>query len=200
MDIDSMYLAIAGSQIIGYKQGLKYIINDQEFYDLHYKEWLPWVGSSVADEKKLMGITTESQGEKIVCLVLKCYNLLIPTLNFVTYDFETVENIINKQDNVLVQLEPLSVVSAATVNDIITTLYFNLRNGSDFIEQWICQLFEVVIKVNEANQQNVPSATNEENHQHQREAEPHKPQVSDIGFNSKKNNISQTNNWITLEL
>ncbi|KAA6396175.1 MAG: hypothetical protein EZS28_008297 [Streblomastix strix] len=75
MDTDSMYLAIAGSQIEGYKQGLKYVIKDQLFYDLHYKEWLPWSDFTVAEEKKLMGLTTESQEENIVCLAHKYYSL-----------------------------------------------------------------------------------------------------------------------------
>ncbi|KAA6393950.1 MAG: hypothetical protein EZS28_010525 [Streblomastix strix] len=74
-DTDSIYLAIAGSQIESYKQGLKYVINDQLFYDQHYKEWLPWNDCTVAEEKKLMGINTESQGENIVCLAPKCYSL-----------------------------------------------------------------------------------------------------------------------------
>ncbi|KAA6366433.1 MAG: hypothetical protein EZS28_038040 [Streblomastix strix] len=75
MDTDSLYLAIAGSQTEGYKQALKYMIKDQLFYDQHYKEWLPWNDCTVAEEKKLVGITTESQGENIVCLAPKCYIL-----------------------------------------------------------------------------------------------------------------------------
>ncbi|KAA6400237.1 MAG: hypothetical protein EZS28_004242 [Streblomastix strix] len=75
MCTDSMYLTISGSQIEGYKQGLKYAIKDQGSYDQHYKEWLPWDNCTVAEEKKLMGITNESQGENIVCLALKCYSL-----------------------------------------------------------------------------------------------------------------------------
>ncbi|KAA6374075.1 MAG: hypothetical protein EZS28_030399 [Streblomastix strix] len=76
MDTDSMYLAITGSQIEGYKQGLKYVIKDQGFYDEHYKESLPCGDNcTVAEEKKLMGITTESQVENIVCLAPKCYSL-----------------------------------------------------------------------------------------------------------------------------
>ncbi|KAA6374256.1 MAG: hypothetical protein EZS28_030217 [Streblomastix strix] len=89
MDIDSMYLAIAGSQIDGYKQGLKYVINNQEFYDLHYKEWLPWDDCSVAEEKKLMGITTESQVENIVCLVPKCYSLVVGKRTPLPYGIKT---------------------------------------------------------------------------------------------------------------
>ncbi|KAA6382352.1 MAG: hypothetical protein EZS28_022121 [Streblomastix strix] len=112
-------------------------------------------------------------------------DLLTPTLNYITFDFETVENIIN-EGNIIAQLEPLSVASAATINDQITTLYFDLRNGSDFIEQWISQLFEVAIKVNEANQSNIPDVTIEDKHQHQHGVIPYKPQVSVIGFNSKK--------------
>ncbi|KAA6374687.1 MAG: hypothetical protein EZS28_029787 [Streblomastix strix] len=75
MDTDSMYLAISGSQIEGYKQGLKYVIKDQLFYDQHYKERLPWNDCTDAEEKKLMGLTTESQSENIICLAPKCYNL-----------------------------------------------------------------------------------------------------------------------------
>ncbi|KAA6392375.1 MAG: hypothetical protein EZS28_012102 [Streblomastix strix] len=75
MDTDSMQLAIAGSQIEGYKQELKYMIKDQLFYDLYYKEQLPWEGCTVAEEKKLMGLITESQGENIVCLAHKYYSL-----------------------------------------------------------------------------------------------------------------------------
>ncbi|KAA6404379.1 MAG: hypothetical protein EZS28_000090 [Streblomastix strix] len=82
-----------------------------------------------------------------------------------------VENIIDV-DNVIAQLEPLSVASAATVNGIITTLYFDLRNGSDFIEQWISQLFEVAIKVNEVNQSNIPDVAIED-----KRYEPYKPQT-----------------------
>ncbi|KAA6402881.1 MAG: hypothetical protein EZS28_001593 [Streblomastix strix] len=105
---------------------------------------------------------------------------LTPTLNYITFDFETVENIIN-EDNIIAQLERLSVASAATINDQITTLYFDLRNGTDFIEQWISQLFELAITVNEANQSNIPEVQiNDKNYQ------PYKPQVSVIGFNSKK--------------
>ncbi|KAA6375256.1 MAG: hypothetical protein EZS28_029217 [Streblomastix strix] len=105
---------------------------------------------------------------------------LTPTLNYITFDFETVENLINV-DNLIAQLEPLSVASAATINDQITTLYFDLRNGTDFIEQWISQLFEVAIKVNEANQSNIPEVTIED-----KNYKPYRPQVSVIGFNSKK--------------
>ncbi|KAA6353327.1 MAG: hypothetical protein EZS28_051146, partial [Streblomastix strix] len=107
-------------------------------------------------------------------------DLLNPTLIYITFDFETVENIIN-EDNVLAQLKPLSVASASKINDQISTLYFDLRNGSDFVEQWISQLFEVAFKVNEANQSNILDVTIEEKHYEQ-----HKPQISVIGFNSKK--------------
>ncbi|KAA6357378.1 MAG: hypothetical protein EZS28_047095, partial [Streblomastix strix] len=108
-------------------------------------------------------------------------DLLSPTLNYITFDFETVESIINGVDNLIAQLEPLPIASAATINGLITTLYFDLRDGTDFIEQWISQLFEVAIKVNEANQSNIPEVQiNDKNYI------PYKPQVSVIGFNSKK--------------
>ncbi|KAA6389079.1 MAG: hypothetical protein EZS28_015397 [Streblomastix strix] len=100
--------------------------------------------------------------------------LLTPTLNFITFDFETIENLIN-EDNVLAQLEPLFVASAATINDQITTSYFDLRNGIDFIEQQISQFFEVAIKVNETNQSNIPDITIDDKHQYQHGIIPYKP-------------------------
>ncbi|KAA6398313.1 MAG: hypothetical protein EZS28_006160 [Streblomastix strix] len=48
---------------------------------------------------------------------------LIPS--YITFDFETFENII-KVNTVIAQLEPLSVASAVTVNDQISTLHFAL--------------------------------------------------------------------------
>ncbi|KAA6389813.1 MAG: hypothetical protein EZS28_014661 [Streblomastix strix] len=125
--------------------------------------------------------------QKLVALGQK--ELLTPTLNCITFDFETVENIIN-EDNLIGQLEPLFVSSVATINDQITinsvyninaTLYFDLRHGTDFIEQWISQLFEVAIKVNEANQSNIPEVTIDD-----KNYKLYILQVSSIGFNSKK--------------
>ncbi|KAA6397724.1 MAG: hypothetical protein EZS28_006753 [Streblomastix strix] len=116
--------------------------------------------------------------------------LLTPILNYITFDFETIGNIIidiafmlptKLVENLIVQFEPLSLASAATINDQITTLYFDLQHGSDFIEQWISQLFEVAIKVNEANQSNIPDVTIEEKHY-----QSYQPQETVIGFNSKK--------------
>ncbi|KAA6403840.1 MAG: hypothetical protein EZS28_000633 [Streblomastix strix] len=71
MDTDSMYLAISGSTIEGYKQQFKHIIKDQEFLDDHYKEWLPWEGCTIAEEKNLLGCAIESQRESIICLAPK---------------------------------------------------------------------------------------------------------------------------------
>ncbi|KAA6385821.1 MAG: hypothetical protein EZS28_018652, partial [Streblomastix strix] len=76
MDTDSMYLAISGSTIEGYKQQFKHVIKDQQFWDEHYKEWLPWEGCTIAEEKKLLGCTIESQRESIICLAPKCYSAI----------------------------------------------------------------------------------------------------------------------------
>ncbi|KAA6398172.1 MAG: hypothetical protein EZS28_006295 [Streblomastix strix] len=68
----------------------------------------------ISNNKLLQKLTATSNSDQ-----------LTPTLNYITFDFETVENIIN-EDNIIAQLEPLSVASAATINDQITTLYFDL--------------------------------------------------------------------------
>ncbi|KAA6368780.1 MAG: hypothetical protein EZS28_035694 [Streblomastix strix] len=41
------------------------------------KKWLPLDNCTVTVEKKLMGITTESQDQNIVCLAPNCYSLYI---------------------------------------------------------------------------------------------------------------------------
>ncbi|KAA6360159.1 MAG: hypothetical protein EZS28_044314, partial [Streblomastix strix] len=76
MDTDSMYLAISGSTIEGYKQQFKHVIKDQQFWDEHYKEWLPWEGCSIAEEKKLLNCAIESQRESIICLAPKYYSAI----------------------------------------------------------------------------------------------------------------------------
>ncbi|KAA6398849.1 MAG: hypothetical protein EZS28_005627 [Streblomastix strix] len=75
-DTDSIYLAIRGSTFEGYKQQFKHVIKDQEFWNNHYKEWLPWEGCTIAEEKKLLGCAIESQRESIICLAPKCYSAI----------------------------------------------------------------------------------------------------------------------------
>ncbi|KAA6399565.1 MAG: hypothetical protein EZS28_004910 [Streblomastix strix] len=69
-------IAISGSIIEGYKQQFKLAIKDQEFWDEHYKEWLPWERCAIAEEKKLLGCAIESQRESIICLAPKCYSAI----------------------------------------------------------------------------------------------------------------------------
>ncbi|KAA6402031.1 MAG: hypothetical protein EZS28_002443 [Streblomastix strix] len=76
MNTDSMYQAISGSTIEGYKQQFKYEIKDQEFWENHYKEWLPWEGCSIAEETKLLGCAIELWRESIICLAPKCYSAI----------------------------------------------------------------------------------------------------------------------------
>ncbi|KAA6382773.1 MAG: hypothetical protein EZS28_021700 [Streblomastix strix] len=65
-----------GSTIEGNKQQNKYAIKDQDFWDQHYKEWLPWECCTIAEEKKLFGCAIESQRESIICLAPKCYTAI----------------------------------------------------------------------------------------------------------------------------
>ncbi|KAA6398889.1 MAG: hypothetical protein EZS28_005581 [Streblomastix strix] len=97
--------------------------------------------------------------------------LLTHIFNYITFDFEIVKNIMN-EENLIAQLKPLSVASAATKNDQITTLYFDQRHGTDFNEQWICQLFKVASKINEANQSNIPDISIDNKHYI-----PYRPQI-----------------------
>ncbi|KAA6401840.1 MAG: hypothetical protein EZS28_002633 [Streblomastix strix] len=115
MDTDSMYLAIEGSKVKDYKQRLKYVNKVKEFYGLHYREWLPWDDCTVAEEKKLMSIITESQGENIVCIACKCYS---------TYN----EN--EQNDDIVSLVNRMKVVSEKKA-DLTTNLYENGGNVND---------------------------------------------------------------------
>ncbi|KAA6370770.1 MAG: hypothetical protein EZS28_033703 [Streblomastix strix] len=72
MDMDSMYTVISGSTIEKYKYQFKNVTKDQEFWNVHYEEQLPWEGGTIAKEKKLLGCFIESQRENIICLAPKC--------------------------------------------------------------------------------------------------------------------------------
>ncbi|KAA6393635.1 MAG: hypothetical protein EZS28_010836 [Streblomastix strix] len=81
---------------------------------------------------------------------------LKPTTNFITYDFETIEEKTDKSNDVLAQLSLLSVASAAHINCVVNTQYYDKRDGDDFIIQWLNQLFELVRKANDANEAGKP--------------------------------------------
>lgn len=72
-DTDSSYWAISGNPNEDYHQRFKYVIKDQEFYDKHFYEWFPNPDKGVKDEKKLLGLAIEKEGENMIALSPKCY-------------------------------------------------------------------------------------------------------------------------------
>jgi hypothetical protein len=79
-DTDSAYWAIAGDPSKGYKQGFAYIVKDQEYYDRHVFDWFP--DTTIEDkterkynEKKLLGLAIEKEGEYCIALSPKCYTI-----------------------------------------------------------------------------------------------------------------------------
>jgi hypothetical protein len=74
-DTDSAYWAISGNPNEDYKQGFKYVVKDQEYYDKHIYEWMPDPSKDKYDEKKLLGLAIEKQGENCVALAPKCYTI-----------------------------------------------------------------------------------------------------------------------------
>jgi hypothetical protein len=74
-DTDSAYWAVGGNSNESYKQGFKYVVKDQEFYDQHVYEWFPDPSKDVSDMKKLLGLAIENQDENCVALAPKCYCL-----------------------------------------------------------------------------------------------------------------------------
>ena len=87
-DTDSMYFSVAGSLDESEKQGFKYIIKDEKFYNEHVFKWLPYdfyctdesyrpklttKEEQIKHEKKLLGCAIEKTGYNIVALGPKCY-------------------------------------------------------------------------------------------------------------------------------
>ena len=94
-----MYFAIVGNPEEDYKQGFKYVIKDQEFYDKHVYEWFPKPNDdkflAIKDQKKLLGLCIENQGKHMIALAPKCYT--IDKVNTIT----TKSKGINKNHNKL---------------------------------------------------------------------------------------------------
>jgi hypothetical protein len=90
-DTDSAYWAVAGSLIADHTQQFEYVVRDQEFYDEHYSEWFPdpkkaeWDDEhskfvfrtleARKEEKKLLGLAIEKEGDNMIALCPKCYTI-----------------------------------------------------------------------------------------------------------------------------
>ena len=74
-DTDSAYWAIAGDPDDDFHQQFKHVIRDDEFYDAHVYEWFPDPNKDVFDEKKLLGLAIEKEGENCIALAPKCYTI-----------------------------------------------------------------------------------------------------------------------------
>ena len=72
-DTDSAYWAISGNPDYDYHQQFKYVIKDHEFYNKHVYEWFPNPNKGIIDEKKILGLAIEKEGENMIALSPKCY-------------------------------------------------------------------------------------------------------------------------------
>ncbi|KAA6365732.1 MAG: hypothetical protein EZS28_038741 [Streblomastix strix] len=79
-----------------------------------------------------------------------------PTQYYITYDLETVEKIVNKSfgksSKQISELVPLSVASTIKNKAGVRIIYYDLRNGDDFINQWLNQIFNEAVIVQQDNQ------------------------------------------------
>jgi hypothetical protein len=76
-DTDSSYWAIAGDpdDIANYRQWFKNVIKDREFYNKFVYNWFPNPELGFADEKKLLGLAVEKEGNEMIAVSAKCYYL-----------------------------------------------------------------------------------------------------------------------------
>ncbi|KAA6363385.1 MAG: hypothetical protein EZS28_041088, partial [Streblomastix strix] len=79
-----------------------------------------------------------------------------PTQFLITYDLETVEKIVNKSfgksSHQISELVPLSTASTIINKTGVKTIYYDLLNGDDFINQWLKQVFNEAVIVQQDNQ------------------------------------------------
>jgi hypothetical protein len=72
-DTDSSYWAISGNPDKDYHQRFQYVIENKYYYNHYYLQWFPNPLGGVEDEKKLLGLTIEKEGEGMIALAPKCY-------------------------------------------------------------------------------------------------------------------------------
>ena len=74
-----------------------------------------------------------------------------PNIYYMTYDFETMEQSVNKSisDSTVInsRLIPLSVASCVKLSSGLITKHFSLRESEEFIPEWISWLFEQSMEV-----------------------------------------------------
>ena len=74
-DTDSCYWAVAGNINEPNTQQFNYVIKDKEFYDKHKYLWFPDPDKGITNEKKILGLAIEKQGDSCVALSPKCYTI-----------------------------------------------------------------------------------------------------------------------------
>ncbi|KAA6395141.1 MAG: hypothetical protein EZS28_009329 [Streblomastix strix] len=118
-DTDSSYCAISGKQVKkvyqdgqcvnqqeyedNLHQGFNYVIKDQQFYDTNAKYFFPSIQGDKFDEKKLLRLAFENEGDEMYALASKNYyihtfkrNSLVDVIKFKGVNLK--QNNINKQD------------------------------------------------------------------------------------------------------
>ena len=80
-DTDSMYWAISGDPNKDCHQGFEAVIKDQKFYNENAKYFFPIVSENmtplekIRQEKKLLGLSIEKEGDNCIALASKCYTV-----------------------------------------------------------------------------------------------------------------------------
>ena len=125
-----------------------------------------------------------------------------PIRYYITYDFETVEESCERSiSNATVInsiLHPLSVASTIKSKKGIRTIYYDLRDGDDFITKWISQLFIEADKMKEDNLiKGVPL---------EKQLKDNKYVITILGYNSSRFDINillkhlESDNWHIVSL
>ena len=147
-DTDSAYWAISGNPEKDYTQRFDYVIKDKEFYDKHVYDYFPNPEKDIYDEKKLLGLAIEKEGENCIALCSKCYSIWnndgttkslklkgvsLKKNKIVSSDYEKALKEPIKGKNINLQLNRDSQMSKITINknalSAVNTKMIVLSNG-----------------------------------------------------------------------
>jgi hypothetical protein len=73
LDTDCYYCAVAGDPALGINQGFMSVVKDKKFFEENRYKFFPNPEKGKVDEKKLLGMAIEKEGNFMIALAPKCY-------------------------------------------------------------------------------------------------------------------------------
>ncbi|KAA6389463.1 MAG: hypothetical protein EZS28_015009 [Streblomastix strix] len=99
VEIDSIYITIAGDPAKDCHQQFEAIVSDKQLYDKHVYYYLPYPNKDIYDYKKILGFGIENEGYELTSLGTKCYSMIVHKWNNEKQQYEFKPKITSKKIN-----------------------------------------------------------------------------------------------------